>query len=86
MTANNLHLWDKSMWPPQSPDLNPLDYAIWGIMEQKVCAVPHPGVDALRVCILREWDILTEQLIRNSWKAFRSQIEAMLVVDGSHFE
>lgn len=24
----NLHFWDKNLWPPQSPDLNPLDYAI----------------------------------------------------------
>ena len=22
--------WDKSMWPPSSPDLNPLDYSIQG--------------------------------------------------------
>lgn len=24
----NLRFWDKNLWPPQSPDLNPLDYAI----------------------------------------------------------
>ena len=21
------------LWPPSSPDLNPLDYAIWGVLE-----------------------------------------------------
>ena len=25
-----------SLWPPNSPDLNPVDYAIWGIMQEKV--------------------------------------------------
>ena len=27
-------------WPPNSPDLNPLDYAIWSILEEKACAKP----------------------------------------------
>ena len=25
-----------SLWPPNSPDLNPVDYAIWGIMQERV--------------------------------------------------
>ena len=25
-------------WPPNSPDLNPLDYSIWSILEAKACA------------------------------------------------
>jgi len=25
-----------NMWPPNSPDLNPVDYAIWSIMQQRV--------------------------------------------------
>ena len=25
-------------WPPQSPDLNPLDYNVWGYMKPMVCA------------------------------------------------
>ncbi len=28
---------DKEMWPPQSPDLNPLDFEIWGAVVRKVC-------------------------------------------------
>uniref|UniRef100_A0A914CD30 Transposase n=1 Tax=Acrobeloides nanus TaxID=290746 RepID=A0A914CD30_9BILA len=28
-------------WSPNSPDLNPLDYSIWGILEAKACAKPH---------------------------------------------
>ena len=31
------------MWPPNSPDLNPVDYAIWGALQKKVylCAKIH---------------------------------------------
>ncbi len=25
--------WDKSMWPPSSPDLNPMDYFWWSVLE-----------------------------------------------------
>ena len=24
------------LWPPNSPDLNPVDYKIWGVMQQRV--------------------------------------------------
>ena len=25
-----------SLWPPNSPDLNPVDYKIWGLLQQRV--------------------------------------------------
>ena len=25
-----------SLWPPNSPNLNPVDYAIWGIIQERV--------------------------------------------------
>ena len=28
--------WDKQMWPPSSPDINPMDFAIWSILESDV--------------------------------------------------
>ncbi len=28
-------LWSKEMWPPSSPNLNPLDYYMWGILERE---------------------------------------------------
>ena len=30
----------KEEWPPYSPDLNPMDYSIWSILETKACAKP----------------------------------------------
>jgi len=26
---------DKNSWPPNSPDLNPLDYHVWGVILEK---------------------------------------------------
>ena len=45
-------------WPPSSPDLNPLDYCIWGILKAKVNANQHKNLDSLKASILLEWDNL----------------------------
>ena len=39
---------------PSSPDLNPLDYSIWGIFEARVNAVQHRSVDSLKKHLLAE--------------------------------
>ena len=31
-----LQLLEPEKWPANSPDLNPVDYGIWGILEQNV--------------------------------------------------
>ena len=33
------------MWPPASPDLNPLDFNIWSILEAEACAKTHDTVE-----------------------------------------
>ena len=40
--------WSKELWPPSSPDLNPMDFGIWSILEQKACTVSHPSVEVLK--------------------------------------
>jgi len=35
------------MWPPNSPDLNPVDYAVWAIMQQRVYQVRVHDIDEL---------------------------------------
>lgn len=37
-----------SEWPPSSPDLNPLDYAIWGVLVARVNAVQHRSIESLK--------------------------------------
>src|SRR5688572_8182068 len=36
LSRNAPYFIGPEMWPPNSPDLNPLDYSIWSIMEQRV--------------------------------------------------
>ena len=33
--------WTKELWPPSSPDLNPMDFAVWSILDTNACSSDH---------------------------------------------
>ncbi|KAI6655713.1 hypothetical protein LOD99_1855 [Oopsacas minuta] len=64
-TANTTQDWlkhnipnfiHKDEWPPYSPDLNPIDYFVWSIFENKACSVSHNTVSSLTISLCREWE------------------------------
>ena len=48
LSANVPNFISKKEWPPLSPDLNPLDFGIWGYLESKVSATHHKSLEALK--------------------------------------
>ena len=45
------------MWPPNSPDLNPVDFAVWGALQQMVYHQQRfDSVDELKRAIVKSWD------------------------------
>jgi transposase len=73
-------------WPPNSPDLNPMDYAIWGILEAKVNARVHRSLDSLKSAIQKEWDALPMKTVRKSIDAFPARLRAVIHKKGGRFE
>ena len=45
---NYTAFWLEEMWPPSSPDPNPMDFGICSVLEQKACVVSQPSVEALK--------------------------------------
>jgi len=43
--------WSKEFWPPNSLDLNPLDYYVWSVVERVTNKTRHPNVTSLRTAI-----------------------------------
>ena len=43
-----------SLWPPSNLDLNPLDYTIWDILENKTNTTSHPNIGSLKTAIDEE--------------------------------
>ena len=47
--------WSKEFWPPNSPDLNPLDYYVQNVVERVTNKSRHPNVTSLRTAIEAEF-------------------------------
>jgi len=52
-----------TFWPPNSPDLNPVDYKVWSIMQEKVYKKRITDIDELRARILTAWDEMDQRII-----------------------
>ncbi len=72
--------------PPYSPDLNPLDFAIWHVLQTKGQAMPHANLDALRPSIIVELDRLAAEYIRKACRSFRRRQEATVAKNGAFIE
>ena len=68
------------LWPPNSPDLNPIDYKIWGLLQQWVYTGKIQNVEELRQRIIEEWERLDQCVIDNAAKQWR------VAAIGGHFE
>ena len=86
LAKNLANYWPKELWPPNSPDANPLDYGIWGEMTKKVGATSYNSTDDLKAAIVREWDALPEAYIVKTCKSFRRRLEDILAANGGHIE
>lgn len=73
-------------WPPNSPDLNPVDYKIWSVMQQKVYRYRIHDVNELRHRILEAWDEMDQSVIDESIKQWRKRLHACVDAQGGQFE
>lgn len=78
--------WPKEIWPPNSPDCNPLDYYVWGVCERDVNKHPHNNVDSLKAKITEVMQGMGRQEIVKACKRFRARVEAVIDNDGDFFE
>lgn len=73
-------------WPPYSPDLNPMDYSIWSILEARVCAKPHMNLETLRQKLRLEWSKITVEELRRVAQNFVKRLKMCIAAKGGHFE
>ena len=75
-----------SDWPSSSPDLNVMDYAIWGILEARVNATKHKSLESLKRAVQREWEKLSMEVIRTAVNSWRRRLQACVDATGGRFE
>ena len=79
--------WNESMWPPYSPDLNPMDYFVWGFVESKACKNPHSSVSALQKSVDKYWsELLTEETVKKACSVAWDRVKKMIEARGCTFE
>jgi len=77
---------DRSLWPPNSPDLNPIDYCVWGILQERVYRDKIADVTELKKKIRREWVALDSEIVTNAISQRRRRLRACVHAAGGHFE
>ena len=66
-----MHLNDfipPALWPPNSQDLNPVDYTVWSVLQERVYRTKISDVDALKRRIISEWATLSHTVIDSAVK------------------
>ena len=75
-----------TLCPPSSPDLSPLDYAKWGVLENKTNATSLTNIGSLKTAIVEEWNKISEESILRSCKSFQKRANTIIKKNGGHIE
>jgi len=74
------------LWPPNSPDLNPVDYKIWGVMQQRVYKYRVSNVNELKQRLVEVWHDLQQNVIDSAVSEWRKRLRTCVRAEGRHFE
>lgn len=73
-------------WPSNSPDLNPLDFSVWSVLESKVSTGRHANMGSLKAAIIKAWDDLDNNYLRATCEGFKKRLTKCIDVNGAHFK
>jgi len=66
--------------------LNPDDYKVWSVLQEKAYKVKVNNVDELRQRIQTVWDELDPRITDKTIKQWRIRLRACVEAKGGHFE
>ena len=88
----SVHLNDfipSALWPPNSPDLNPVDYTVCtecASVQERVYRTKISDVDELKRRIISEWATLSHTAINSAVREWHQHLHACVPAGGGHFE
>jgi transposase len=79
---NNILLLE---WPPQSPDINPLEH-LWFYLKSQLLKynTPAKGVHELWERLVKEWNAIPPEVCQNLIESMPRRIQAVLKANGGH--
>jgi len=74
------------LWQANSPDLNPVDYRVWDMLQQRVYVVRIRNTDELRKRLVAIWAEFQQSMVDCAVDQWRKRLEACICAEGGHFE
>lgn len=74
------------IWPARSPDLNVLDYFVWGYIIAKVEHRRNGTEPEVRAAILAAFDTITPDMAHRATQQITRRVKLCLHAEGKHFE
>jgi len=65
-----------TLWPPNSPDLNPADYSIWSVLQEKVYRPRIANVNELETYLIDEWVRFDQSIVDAAIGQWRRRLRA----------
>ena len=75
--------WDKKSWPPNSPDLNVIDYFCWGYLQKEVTKQKPKCLDSLKLAIRRSVGNMPLEMVQRAILSFPKRVRMCIAAGGS---
>ena len=76
----------EKIWPPHSPDLNPLDFFLSGYLKDKVYTPKPATLQDLKNAIRREIEKITLEMCKSVIDNFKKRLDVIIAQKGRHIE
>lgn len=86
LKRNVPELLEPTDWPPNSPDLNPVDYGIWENLAERVYRIKIRDVAHLRTLIIEKWEEIPQEQVDRAINQFKPRLRKVVEVNGKHIE
>ena len=74
------------LWAPRSPDLNPLDFFVWGFLKSKVYRVKIRSIQQLKQRIMAAAADITPETLQKVFRSAEERWQLCLDTQGGHVE
>lgn len=79
--------WGKAMWPPSSPDANPMDFSIWAMLVSTICKKEPKNPQDLVDEIEGMWmDVLSPDYVIKTCSSAWERIRQIVDMGGDYIE
>jgi inhibitor of nuclear factor kappa-B kinase subunit alpha len=86
LAENVPEFWEKEIWPPSSPDINPLDYFVWGVVERDTNRTPHTTLKSLKAKIKEVMTSMNRNMVKRACGSFRKRLSTVIEKEGDLLE